>query len=236
MNYQLNIAIDQPGLNAIYGAGQSVTIVQAVNSSPLSTGNLPVAWLAFQPWLSNNISWTTNYYIYASNTSMQSGAVLNLMAQTSTPVQPGWLYTLQQGSFTGSSGTGSTFNAENQQQTGTITQFGLAQYANVNGVSTFSPLNATPVLFNQEASFTPIVTLSVFLSSYSNNGVVISQVASNACVLQLTSQDPVGNIGFNDSTNEFYLIGTTAAARSLAETVGADIRRSSAPARTGRGR
>lgn len=236
MNYQLNIGIDQNGLNAIYSAGQCVTIVNAVNSTPLSTGNLPVAWLAFQPWASNNILWTENYYIYASNTSMQAGAQIQLSAYTSTPVQPGWLYTLEQGSFTGSSGTGSTFNAENQQQTGTTSQFGLAQYATVNGVSTFSPLNATPVLYNQEASFTPIVTVSIFLSSYANNGVVISQVAGNACVVQLTSQDPVGNIGFNDSTNTFYLINTSSNVQALADTVGATSRRLPASERPGRGR
>ena len=40
---------------------------------------------------------------------------------------------------------------------------------------------------------------------------VISQVASNALVVTLSSQSPTANLGFNDSTNTFYPITPAAA-------------------------
>jgi hypothetical protein len=51
--------------------------------------------------------------------------------------------------------------------------------------------------------------------------VVISQVASTALVATLTSQTPIANIGFTDSTNSFYLKGL----QSLAAASPADFAR-----------
>ena len=223
MNYQLNISIDQTGLSNIYKAAQYVTIVKSVTTNPLASGNLPVAWITFSPWSTNNISWYETYSIYASNTSMQAGATISLTTQTTPGIQLGWTYTLQSGFFTGAPGSTPTFNAANQQQGSTMSTFGLAQPAIVNGANVLAPLNATTVMYNQTASFTPIENVSVFLSSYSNNGVVIAQVASNALAVQLTSQSPVANIGFNDATNTFYLAGVSQQSLSMAEVVGADV-------------
>jgi len=41
--------------------------------------------------------------------------------------------------------------------------------------------------------------------------VVLSQVASNALVVTLTSQSASANIGFTDSNNTFYLQGSQVA-------------------------
>ena len=209
MQYQINLDIDDAGLSKIYGASQSVTLVKSVVSNPLATGNLPIAWLSFQPLESNQIVWVENYFLYASTTVLQSGATINMTSQTGGPVQPGWMYSFAQGQFVSASGTGSTFNVDNNTSTGSF-NFGLAQQATVNNVSTLAPLNAQAVLYNEEASFTPIETISVFLSSYSNNGVVISQVASNALTVQLTSQSPTVSLGFNDATNTFYVLNSGA--------------------------
>ena len=217
MNYQLNISIDNQGLQNIYAAGQRVTIVKSVTTNPLAGGNLPVAWVTFMPLNNNNISWIETYSIYASAVSIVAGATLSQNSSTQPGIQPGWTYTLQNGFFSGAAGSGSTFNAANQWQGGPITTFGLAQPATVNNVNVLAPLNATTVLYNQTASFTPIENVSIFLSSYSNNGVVISQVASNALPVSLSSQAPVANIGFNDATNTFYLIGMSQTALTAAE-------------------
>ena len=210
MQYQINIAIDDAGLQKIYAAAQSVTLVKSIVANPVVSGNLPVVWLAFQPLEENQITWIENYNLYATTTVLLSGTTIMMTSQTQAPVQPGWLYTFEQGQFSGASGTGSTFNLANQMASGSF-NFGLAQQATVNNVSTLAPLNAQPVLYNEQASFTPIETISIFLSSYSNNGVVISQVASNALTVQLTSQSPIASVGFNDATNTFYL--QTVAAR-----------------------
>ncbi|HVG34217.1 MAG TPA: hypothetical protein VM911_14095, partial [Pyrinomonadaceae bacterium] len=108
------------------------------------------------------------------------------------------------GQFTGAAGGGQgTFNVSDQM-TGANFNFGLAQQATINNVTTLAPLNAVPVLYNEGASFTPQENISIFLSSSSNNGTVISQVASTALVVTLTSQQPTANVGFNDADNTFY--------------------------------
>lgn len=200
--YQLTIDIDNAGLTNIYNAGQYVTLVKSVIASSTES---QVAWISFQPLQTNVVSWVENYYLYATTTAMQSGATITMTSTSSNAVQEGWLYTFQNGQFNGgTSGTGTTFNVANQMNNASY-NFGLAQYASVNNVSTFAPLNAVSVLYNETASFTPQEIISIYLSSFSNNGTVISSVASNALTVTLTSTSPSAVIGFNDANNTFYL-------------------------------
>lgn len=204
--YGLNINIDSAGLTNIYNAGQSVTLVKSVGSTTSSSST--VAWVSFQPYLGNVVSWTQNYLVYGTLLALQSGAQIVMTSATQNPVQAGFTYTFKQGQFSGASGgAAGSFNVNNQQGNGI--NFGLAQTASVNGTNVLAPLNAVPVNMNQTASFTPIETVSIFLSSYSNNGVVISSVAGNALSVQLTSASPVATIGFNNTNNTFYLAGNT---------------------------
>ena len=204
MQYGLNISIDSTALQQIYAAGQAVTLVKSVVSNPLSSGNLPVAWVSFSPLQENAVTWQETYNIYGTTTVLSAGATIVQTSVTSTPVQTGWIYTFAQGFFTGAQGgaTG-TYNMSNQQN-GSFS-FGLSQQAMVNNVMVNAPLNAIPVLYNEGASFTPEETVSIFLSNSVNNGVVLSQVASNALAVTLTSQNATANIGYNDATNTFYL-------------------------------
>jgi hypothetical protein len=204
MQYQLDVAIDNIGLKTIYNTGQAVTLVKSVVSNPLASGNLPIAWLEFQPFQTNLVTWIENYYAYATITDVVSGATIIMTSVTSTPVQTGWLYTFSSGQFSSSptGGAKGVFTVINNTQA--IINFGLAQYATVNNTPVFAPLNAIPVAYNQTVTFTPQEIVSIFLSSYVNNGVVISQVAGNALAITLTSQAPNAQIGFNDTNNTFY--------------------------------
>ncbi len=203
--YSLNINIDPAGLSAIFSANQLVTLVKSVGSTPSAAGS--VAWVSFHPFENNIVSWNENYLIYGTTTSLQSGAQIVMTSQTATPVQTGFTYTFEQGQFTGGPGGQSgSFNVVNNLMNGI--NFGLAQTAIVNGLSTLAPLNAVPVNIDETASFTPIETVSIFLSSFENNGVVISQVAGNALAVELTSASPSASIGFKDATNTFFLGGS----------------------------
>jgi hypothetical protein len=209
MQYQIEVNIDQQGLQSIYGANQFVTLVKSIGSTPSAT--MPVAWLAFQPLESNTVTWVENYSLYATTTVLQSGASIVMTSQTEGPAQVGWNYTFQNGALTGvAGGAQGSFNLSNQMQ-GNF-NFGLAQQATVNNVTTFAPLNAVPVLYNEQASFTPQEEISIFLSAYSNNGSVISSIAGNALAITLSSAQPSATLGFNDSNNTFYL--ETPASRS----------------------
>jgi hypothetical protein len=207
VQYQLNIAIDSKGLAQIYAASQWVTLVKSVVANPLQSGNLPIAWVSFQPFQQNSITWIENYNLYATTTQLTAGATIVQTSVTGAPVLTGWTYTFAQGQFTGAQGgAAGTFNMTNQQQG--MYSFGLAQQAVVNNVPVIAPLNAVPVLNNESASFTPQENVSIFLSMISNNGVVLSQVASNALTVTLTSQSATANIGFTDSSNTFYLLAS----------------------------
>jgi len=214
--YQINITIDSAGVQAINAAGQFVTFVKSITSSPAETGNLPVAWLSFSPFMSNSVTWQESYYLYATTTVITSGATIQETSQTPAPAQEGPIYTFAQGIFTpGAQGSALTYNMLNSQ--GSTLTFGLAQMATVNGNNATAPLNAVTILNNENASFTPIETISIFLSSFNNNGTVISQVASTALVVELTSQEPVANVGFNDATSQFILNSQTASFASMTD-------------------
>lgn len=217
MQYQLNFAIDSAGVTQIHNNAQYITLVKNVTSNPLATGNLQVAWVSFQPFMNNQVTWVQNYYIYATTTQLQSGVQIIMTSQTVQPAQLGPIYDFSGGVFTTTiQGSANTFNVQNDY--GQSLTFGLAQQATINGTSVMAPLNATPIGNAQQGTFTPIETVSIYLSSYSNNGVVISQVAGSALVVQLTSQQPVANIGFNDAQNSFYLISQTPATAAVSFT------------------
>lgn len=204
MQYGLNISIDDAGLQAIYGAGQNVTLVKNSVANPLATGNLPVAWVSFDPLQTNTVTWIENYYLYATTTLSQPGLTIKMLSQTTGPAQTGVYYTFGYGQFSAVPGSNNTFNLFNNTMTTTF-NFGLAQQATVNGQSVLSPLNIQPVLYNCEATFTPLETVSIFLSSTANNGVVLSQVAGNSLIVTLSSQSLTADIGFNNINNTFFL-------------------------------
>ncbi|WP_437588276.1 hypothetical protein [Sorangium sp. So ce1000] len=207
MQYQLNIAIDDNGLQTIYSSGLAVTLVKSVVANPLASGSLPIAWVQFQPLESNLVTWIENYYAYASTTIAKSGATIAMTSRAPTPLQTGWTYTFSTAQFTGTPGGPSgTYTVDNQMD-GNFS-FGLAQQATVNNVPTLAPLNTQSVPYNMSATFTPQEEISIFLSSCVDNGAVMSQVADNALTVTLTSQNPTANIGFNDTDNSFYLVGS----------------------------
>jgi len=206
MNYTININIDDQGLTQIYQANQFVTLVKSVSASAAAENT--VIWLSFQPIETNTISWVENYFIYATTTEMQSGAVIRMTSQTQEPVQVGWTYTFKEGMFNGASGgTQGAYTANNQMSSNNY-NMGLAQEASINNVTVLAPLNAVPILSNEMVSFTPQENISIFLSSFQNNGTVISQVVGSVLPVTLTSAQPTANVGFKDDTNSFYLIST----------------------------
>lgn len=204
-SYELDITFDQAGLSALSAAGQSVTIVKQ------SSGGKPTAWITFTPQMTNVITWTEQYSVYSSTTNAQSGAVIITSSQATAIA--GSSYTLNNAGYfnTGVAGAvGPTQyqvinNDPNLLISGTaMVTAGLVQGASVNGSTVLAPICAAGVLYNQTALFTPIETIQVYTSSYSNNGIVISQVAGNALTVQYTT-NPKASITYNDQQNQFIL-------------------------------
>ncbi|MEP2783585.1 MAG: hypothetical protein ABJO67_10080 [Pseudoruegeria sp.] len=201
--YELDITFDTAGLDALNASGQSVTIVKQ------STGGQATAWINFKPQLANSVTWTEQYSVYSSTTNAQAGAVI-LTSSEATAIG-GSSYNLNSSGYfdPGVSGAVGPTQYEIQNSdpglmigTTAMVTAGLVQGASVNGTTVSSPMCAAGVLFNQTATFTPIETIMVYTSSYSNNGIVISQVAGNALTVTYTT-NTTASITYNDQNNQF---------------------------------
>lgn len=204
-SYELNITFDAAGLSALSASGQSVTIVKQ------SAGGKPTAWITFTPQMANSISWTEQYSVYSSTTNAQSGAVI--VTSSEATAIAGSSYTLNTSGYFNPGASGVVGPTQYQivnndpsliiSGTAMVTA-GLVQGASVNGTTVSAPICAAGVLYNQTALFTPIETIQVFTSSYSNNGIVISQVSGNALTVQYTTNTTAG-ITYNDQQNQFIM-------------------------------
>ncbi len=205
--YNLNFTIDAAGVAAITGANQYITIVKQVNSS--CSASTVVAWLAFPAALMIPVSWQETYFLYATNQQAQVGVQLLAISMTTAPAIATLEYPFNSYQLFGAPSSGEpagTF-AVNNQVGNDNWQFGLAQYALVGTAPTPAaiPLNILPVLNSGTATFVPEETVSIFLQSFSGNGVVITNVPDNALSVALSAGTPSANIGFDDSQSTFFL-------------------------------
>lgn len=203
--YELDLTFDQAGLDALSASGQKVTIVKQ------SSGAKQTAWITFTPQLANSVTWTEQYSVYSSTTNAQAGA--KIITSSEADAIGGSSYTLNTSGYfdPGVSGkVGPTqyqvINGDPDLMIGTTAMVtgGLVQGASVNGTTVSSPMCAAGILFNQTAVFTPIETILVYTSSYSDNGIVISSVSGNALTVTYTTNTKAG-IKYNDQNNQFIM-------------------------------
>ncbi len=205
--YTLDFEIDDKGLNNI--DGMMISLAKTVTTAMVS-GNLATSWISFLPAQNISVTWEEEYYIYASQTQLSDGAKITMESNTNAPVSAGQVYKYgSAGTFTNTPApTNGAFETLNQRHyTGKQDAWtmGLAQAATVNGGKiSMAPLNGVIVPYHLSGSFTPIETVSMWLSQYDDNGVVISQVGGGALTVQMTSQSPQASIGFNDAENSFF--------------------------------
>jgi hypothetical protein len=205
--YELDISFDTAGLNALNATGQKVTIVKQSSGG----GSKQTAWITFTPQLANSVSWTEQYSVYSSTTNAQAGA--KIITSSEATAIGGSSYTLNTAGYfdPGVSGVvGPTqyqvINSDPNTVIGTTAMVtgGLVQGASVNGSTVSAPMCAVGILYNQTAIFTPIETILVYTSSYSNNGIVISAVAGNALTVTYTT-NTTASITYNDQNNQFIM-------------------------------
>lgn len=218
MTFSLTITLDQTAVSNINAAGQAITLAQSVTaiaesaadgiSSRDSTAATAIAWLAFSPFEKNTVSWGGDLGLYATTTPLDPGSVLAINSHTAeqNPIQLGFVYTFANNVFTSAAGTGDAYVVDNQesQQQGAFS-FGLLSTATVNSSPSTGPLDALPMLSNQDGFFYPPTAVYIFLSSASQNGTVLPVIPSGALELDLTSGSLDAEVCFNDTTNEFFV-------------------------------
>jgi hypothetical protein len=152
----MEIQIDNAGLSAIAAAGQMVTLTRQVNQAvavfAANTLPLTVAWQVFAPTQTNIVSWTDQYYCFATTTPLRMNAVISMISQGQSAMVPGFVYQFARGQFTMQQpGQGGNFYIVGNATAQGAFAFGLAQSATVNNVSVVAPFCAVPVLYNQSA-------------------------------------------------------------------------------------
>ncbi|NLR74231.1 hypothetical protein [Leeia aquatica] len=178
-SYKLNIDFAATDLGTLLSAGENVVITKTVNGSAGSS----VAWVTFSPLEQNTVSWTDSYTLYASTSSVQNGATINMLSQA-----PG-AETMQL-PFTNLASFGAatpgltlpvdTYGLVNQYLRQPAMTFGLAQEANVSGTGLpASPINAALVPMNHQATFQPLEIIQVFMQANIDSGMVLTEVYSN---------------------------------------------------------
>lgn len=186
--YDVNISIDNDSLDTMLSANEHVTIVKANEGA-----SLQVVWLAIDPEQNIDVSWQIQYEIYQSRTILRPDATIITSAQTKS-ASPGKIYKyLTAGHF--DPGTADpdnpnaygAYNDDNRHKNAQMT-FGLVQAALVGGGGQTGPINAQLVPYAQTARFTPVERVLLYVSGITNNGVVISEVSSQALEIDLTEK------------------------------------------------
>ncbi|EGG25292.1 hypothetical protein DFA_03541 [Cavenderia fasciculata] len=195
-NYSLQFSFTQAGLAALASSQEKVCVVKSVNGKVSN-----VVWVTFKPFLNNTLQWQELYGLYASNTQIQNGATISRISTLKSVSKTHQYPFNNAGFFDQANGTSvKSYGLVNNY--GEPLTFGLTQTAVINGKEVDSELNATTVLNNQSAEYTPIVTLSVYVAASFNNGSVISDISGQALTLTYTS-DTNKSVFFDDSSSMF---------------------------------
>ncbi|KIL41160.1 hypothetical protein SD70_09010 [Gordoniibacillus kamchatkensis] len=174
-SYSLNIAFEKEDANLINSINQKVVLVKQTASS---SSNNNVAWVTFDPFENNTVSWTEEYSVYASTSEVQNGAVIQKLSVEEAA--DGNVYDFVNNVFhldTSLTIPKSSYGIYNS--TNKVLTFGLAQDVTVNnGFFKAAPINAASVLGGQDATFTPLTQVLVFLQNSYQDGVVLTRVFS----------------------------------------------------------
>jgi hypothetical protein len=212
-SYTINIAINQQALTQIWQAGQAVNLVRTVHDfagnaaarKRAETSAMAVVWQAFQPFQTNAITWTETFHGFASTTALQIDSSLALSAQTGSALQPGMTSVYKGGHFApGGAAADDALALQNASSANNLA-FGLAQSATINARSSgLAPLCAVAVLAGESAQFFPQNTLLIFISSCRQRGTLIPMPA-DGLILSLNGAGRNWNLGFNESSNQFFI-------------------------------
>jgi hypothetical protein len=209
--YQLNISFTQADLDTLHEAGELVTIVKQTTSG----GSATVAWVTFDPFTSNTVTWEDTYTLYASNTEIEGNATIQMMSQAPAAEMQSLIFA--SGSFQGAQQgvtlPADTYGVLNNETDVPALTFGLAQEATVSGNAVpSSPINAQWVPSHQNAAFEPLDVIQVFMQAQTSNGMVLSDVTSQAITLTFSGDAPSQAIAYSAALGGF----TPTAAPALA--------------------
>ncbi|MDP5277059.1 hypothetical protein [Chengkuizengella axinellae] len=190
---------------------EDVQLVNCVNQRVIVLKQLPgssadVAWLVFEAFEKNTVSWNPEYSVYASRSDIEAGAVIDKQSETGL-LPGGSQLNFKQGAFDfiNKKGDPGTYNV-NYIQAGLYDEqpitIGLAQPATVNGNISSDPkiISAGNVLFSDNIKMTPEEKITVFMQSQIQTGQVLSTITSQAITLEFSGSNNNQSITYQNGT------------------------------------
>ena len=166
--------------------------MRIVLAKPVGNSSPNVAWISFDPFEGNVVTWTEEYGLYASNSQLTSGATITKISSAPFPAQDGKYYSFRSDATFYGPNTGGdvpavgSFRVFNEMPISEYPSllFGLMQSARVNGkAAEFRPLNANVVPSGTKATFTPLTTVYAWLQSNLVSGSVLVDVTSKVTIV-----------------------------------------------------
>jgi len=190
--YLLKVLIDPETVKFFNDNNQKIVIIKKVNNGDSSISN--VSGVTFKSFEVNSVTWEDIYGLYSSYTELQYNA--NIIKVSYVLASTKNTYSFESGIFSSPvpdpSISDNTYEVLNKMSEYEYVTFGLAQNIKVNGLSyEGNPINATSVLTNQLASFTPNERISIFMKSNIDNGVIISRITSTELDIDFTGESEV---------------------------------------------
>ena len=200
MNYTITVVFDPASLQQVQQSGNTLCIAKNISNFP-GTSALPVVWTAITPFTNNTFAWTDNYLVYETGTQLSAGAAIQMNAVAAA--QPGMAYPYADGSFSQGVGRSALYLEVVNKQAGGNLNFGVAQQIiNPDGKIVVGPLCGIPIAVNETASFLPTETISVFLSPFARNGLVLGAIPAQAAVVTVYPNTNA-TLTYNGQTGNF---------------------------------
>lgn len=184
--YTLTLNIDPTDLNYVKAAGQRLTLAK-----PVGSGDPNVVWLSIDPFPSTTITWTEEYWIYASTAEISHGASIDKLSEVVPgpaldsgfyPFTPAATFGPLQKDTLIPRGTYAANNYMPNQQYPILT-FGLSQSAMIGKeLADRKPISAQSVLPNQQIQMTPFTHIFIWLQSQFSSETIITKIVGNNSV------------------------------------------------------
>lgn len=215
VNFKLNIKIPQKDLTTLIKAGESIVLVKG---EPGKTS--VIVWAVIRPAQNSSVSWSDEYYIYASNSDYEIGNTIIASATSSARVMSKYVYS--EGSFSNpvtdnnlNPGQFMITNKVPVSTSGSII-FGLAETCKVNNElqNSPSPTRATIVPAMQYTILNASEKVTIFLSSQVSPGQVIpaprtesadTRATSFAIIIDFSEENADQVINYDSSRGSFVL-------------------------------
>ncbi|MCZ4280306.1 hypothetical protein O4H49_05930 [Kiloniella laminariae] len=181
MDYTLTLNVAPTDLEVINGAQQKIALAKPVGNSKVD-----VIWLAFDPFESNTIQWSEEYWLYASTAAVgKSGEKITKLSEVQPgPAMNGSIYPFSNNATFGTpvkspdvaTDTFAAVNNMSYEKYPALT-FGLSQSAQVNQeIQDRKPLSASSVLATQSIQITPFTHVYIWLEGHFESSTIITDI------------------------------------------------------------